>query len=794
MVVNSPGRSARRAAVLLVGALLAWPVTALSQAPDTATTRPAPASASADGAPGGGSAAVVTRVRALLDADMPVTASRTIARELSLAVVEGADAVLLAARANAMQRSWGVVRRLLAGRPWPDAESAAEARLLLARAYAGLDSAGRTVETYTAYLSDADGPPPVYLRVDLARAYARLDRNREAIAQLVAAEKENPAIGRWLRLSRLEALAGLNDTTLFALADSLAGDPLVAADSILLPAARLAFELGDGARAMRLVERAGPGVRRSLAEEHIAAYLLASGDTAAAVDTYREAVETGSARAETGPALLEHDRSWRTLASVGRSDARAGRRSRAADYLREALEAAPGAERPAIAETLAGVYRALGEDRRALEVISPWLASRDPGAEGQASLWLLAARAYASLGEADASDSAYARAARGVGSAAALAAYLIADARQDEGRVEEAESAFLRAYTRFPGSSYGERALERVALLEYRAGRYATARVRLEDYRRRYPTGDWAQGALFWTGKTLEAEGDTAMAHGVYLRTIAYNPLDYYAILASRRVGADRWAALHLVDAGPLPALAPVYADALDRMNLLRDLGWVPRARREFRRARELGPGGNLEVLAFAHALDATGWTQEGVSEGWRAKARQQGWTRLHLQAIYPFPFSEALTHAARERGLPVYFVAGLARRESLFDPDISSGANAIGLMQLLPATARDVAPRAGLPEYQRAQLTVPQVNLLLGTRYLADLLERFDGDPVAGMISYNAGPHRYLRWREFPEFADDEMRVERIPFKETREYVRAVTELGEIYRFLYPDAGRDIP
>jgi soluble lytic murein transglycosylase len=114
--------------------------------------------------------------------------------------------------------------------------------------------------------------------------------------------------------------------------------------------------------------------------------------------------------------------------------------------------------------------------------------------------------------------------------------------------------------------------------------------------------------------------------------------------------------------------------------------------------------------------------------------------------------------------------------------------------MQLLPQTARDVAPRAGLPEYRRSQLTVPQVNLLLGTQYLADMLERFDGDPIAGMISYNAGPHRFVRWRDFAEFEDPETRVERIPFRETREYVRAVTELAEIYRFLYPDLGVVVP
>jgi soluble lytic murein transglycosylase len=106
--------------------------------------------------------------------------------------------------------------------------------------------------------------------------------------------------------------------------------------------------------------------------------------------------------------------------------------------------------------------------------------------------------------------------------------------------------------------------------------------------------------------------------------------------------------------------------------------------------------------------------------------------------------------------------------------------------MQLLPTTAQDVSRRAGLPELRRDQLVVPEVNLRLGTVYLADMLERFGGAPVAALISYNAGPHRYLRWRDLPERIDTELFVERIPFRETRDYVKAVHAHAYIYHRLY--------
>ncbi|MDH3732148.1 MAG: transglycosylase SLT domain-containing protein [Gemmatimonadota bacterium] len=785
------GRTIRLICLAALAAIVARP--AAAQDPDSLRSIAPPASA--DGGTGGRTdAAVVSRVRALLEADMPVTASRTLARELSLGVIEGFDAVILAARAHAAQRSWATVRRLLVGRDWTDPELEAEALLLLARAYRGLDSAARAVETYEAYLAGAPDPVPAVVRVDFARALLGADRPAAAAAELALAATDHPDIARWAKLSRLNSLVRARDTATYALADTLARTPLVPADSAWRAAAELAFALGQPERGLAFARKASDGVWRLLAEDHIAPHLMAIGDTAGATSAYRVVIRRGRASSATGEALLALDGSWQTLRDVGESDARSGRPGRAARHLAAALERAPVRDQPGIAQSLAQAHRALGDHARALEAVGPWLDQRPASAEQQATLWLIAARSYASLGERSAASNAYDRAASGSGSDAAQAAYLIADSHHDADRLTAARAAYEHSHSRFPSSSFGSRSLERLALLDYHEGRFGEARSLLELYRRRYPEGTWSQGALYWIGKTHEAQGDSASAASFYAQTLAYNPLDYYAILAGRRIDRDHWELMNLRESSSLPDLAPVYATTLDRMNHLRDLGWVWRARWEYRAVRERGPRDWQQVLAFANALNANGWTQEGIAEGWRAKSRHSGWTRPLLRAIYPLPFPEALAHAAAERGLSPHFVAGLSRRESLFDPEIRSVANAIGLMQLLPATARDVAPRAGLPEYDRSQLTVPQVNLLLGTRYLADVLGRFGGRPNAGMISYNAGPHRFVRWREFPEFQDDETLVERIPFRETREYVRAVTELTKIYEFLYPELGSTVP
>ncbi|MDX1395726.1 MAG: transglycosylase SLT domain-containing protein [Gemmatimonadota bacterium] len=785
-------RSARRvAAISMLAAFAAAPAPLIGQT-DTSSARPP---ASADGAPGGpATSAAVSRVRALLDADMPVTASATLSRELSLGVIDGFDAVILAARAHAEQRSWGAVRRLLVGRDWTDPGLESEALLLLGAAYRGLDSASRAVDTYRTWLEGAPAPVPAVVRVDYARALLEADDPAGAAVQLGAAARDHPDIARWARLSRLNSLVRARDTTAFALADSLAVTPLVPADSAWRAAAELAFRLEQPDRAVAYARRASDGVWRELAEDHVIPYLAAKGDSRGLLEAYRLVIARGRTRASTGEALLALDDSWETRVDVARSDLRSGRSSRAIGHLRAALADAPEDERAPIAHVLADAYASAGDHERVLETIDPYVSDPRVTSDRRASLWLLAARTHAALGNEPRSAAAFDSAAAGTGNDAAFAAYLIADSRHDAEQLDAARAAYEHAATDFPGSSFGSRSLERLALLHYREGRYDEARARLAEYRRRYPDGEWVQGAIYWHAKTLEAEGDSAGARAGYLETLAYNPLDYYALLAADRVSRDPWETVRVRDDAPAPALAPVYAETVERMNHLRELGWTWRARWEYQDVRERGPTDPAQVLAFAHALNEGGWTQEGVQQGWRAKARRSGWTRSQLRAIYPLPYPEALAHAARDRGLEPHFVAGLARRESLFDPEIRSVANAIGLMQVLPETARDVARRAGLPEYQRSQLTVPQVNLLLGTRYLADVLGRFGGDPIAGMISYNAGPHRFVRWRDFPEFADSETLVERIPFRETREYVRAVTELREIYRFLYPELGSTVP
>ena len=152
--------------------------------------------------------------------------------------------------------------------------------------------------------------------------------------------------------------------------------------------------------------------------------------------------------------------------------------------------------------------------------------------------------------------------------------------------------------------------------------------------------------------------------------------------------------------------------------------------------------------------------------------------------AAYPMPFGRSIQQWSAHAGVDPMLTAGLIRQESAFDPQAHSGANAMGLMQLLPKTARLLARKAKVG-YSRARLYDPDYNVRLGTIYLAGLRKDF-GSVESALAAYNAGEDRVAPWtagqnyRELAEFVDS------IPFTETREYVEIVTRNAEIYRKLY--------
>ena len=154
------------------------------------------------------------------------------------------------------------------------------------------------------------------------------------------------------------------------------------------------------------------------------------------------------------------------------------------------------------------------------------------------------------------------------------------------------------------------------------------------------------------------------------------------------------------------------------------------------------------------------------------------------LELRFPMPYRQEVEHFAGRHGLDPAWVYAVIRRESAFIADIRSGAGAVGLMQLLPGTAGDVARRLGKSRPGIYDLVDERLNLELGTAYLAELLGRFDDQQVLATAAYNAGPRRIGQWRPEKTAMAADAWVDTVTFSETRKYLRAVLGYATIYQW----------
>ena len=141
----------------------------------------------------------------------------------------------------------------------------------------------------------------------------------------------------------------------------------------------------------------------------------------------------------------------------------------------------------------------------------------------------------------------------------------------------------------------------------------------------------------------------------------------------------------------------------------------------------------------------------------------------------FPMPFTHQVKKYSSKRRLEPAFVYGIIRRESAFNPQARSPVGARGLMQLMPATAMQVSKELKLKSPSRQDLYAPSFNINLGSRYISDMLNKFNGHRALASAAYNAGPHRVNTWLPEKSELPADVWVDTIPFTETREYVRAI-------------------
>lgn len=161
-----------------------------------------------------------------------------------------------------------------------------------------------------------------------------------------------------------------------------------------------------------------------------------------------------------------------------------------------------------------------------------------------------------------------------------------------------------------------------------------------------------------------------------------------------------------------------------------------------------------------------------------------KNWDALDYR--FPIVYADSYKEASEKTNVSLSFLYGVSRQESMLNPSIKSWAGAVGLMQLMPNTAKQIARKEKWKFEGVSSLTDPKTNIKYGSTYLNWMLNRFDGNRILAAAAYNAGPNRIPRWRSGDGIArDTAMFVECIPFEETRKYVQNVILYDSIYNYL---------
>jgi soluble lytic murein transglycosylase len=263
------------------------------------------------------------------------------------------------------------------------------------------------------------------------------------------------------------------------------------------------------------------------------------------------------------------------------------------------------------------------------------------------------------------------------------------------------------------------------------------------------------------------------------------DPTSFYAFAAARRLGEGNWSPFSGVSA---PSAEPALHAVLGRALRLEELDLDHEARLEFAHFEQLARGADsLTLGAAAQQLVTAGRPYRAIPLAAAAVPRAAGAAREETyRALYPAPFLTVIVAESRRNELDPALFAALIRQESWYNPRATSGAGARGYAQVMPSVGRAVARSLDFPHWDPALLYEPEASITLGARHLAASLRRYRDEPRA-LAAYNAGQSRVRRWDRKLGVEDVEVFIERIPFVETRDYVRIVLRNRELYRALYP-------
>lgn len=719
---------------------------------------------------------LLKRAQAAIDSGHPWRATQVLAPALRSPGKRTPATLIVAARAAAGWDGWTEVDKLLANQSWVDGQYGGEGRELLARSALERGTDTSALSHASAALRDAKTADARSVRtVLLARALERNNYFDSAATMYLHGTTTFRSLHDWLVLRA----AGVER-------DSADRAKLYA--SVRLPPAKGRVPWTEAEVRERYQDALGAAARYAALGATVMALRLrlSVAPDSATRATVRDDLlafirsHNGSPDARTAVDVL--DRGFTSLAPdqeliIARSAALSGPPPRAVVAFGRALTqpslVTPG-DRILYAQVLARVNRS----RDALAQ----LALVEGPLAGQAAYQR--ARVLLTSGTVDATRAALrdviARFPNDTASASA-ALFLLADLATDDGGEDQARAYYQQLYKSYPTSPRASSARFDAALLDFVRGDRRAAAAEFDSVGTLAPKADDAIAARYWSARSLAATGNMEAARTRWREVIAQHPVSYYAGESAKKLDERTWTPPARADSF---ATFPQLDSALKRIALLEHLGMDVEARFEYDAIDEAAATTPEEIAATAHAFVARGQPSRAIRLAQKLIDAGHRDARTY-RLLFPLIDRDELTRDAKAHDLDPALVAGVIRQESSFNPRAVSIAGARGLMQMLPAVGEDVARSLAFPIWYPTLLFEPDANLELGTAHLAEFMKQYGALPKV-LAAYNAGGSRVNRWANKPGVDDPDVFVERIPFAETRDYVRIVQRNTAMYRNLY--------
>ena len=404
------------------------------------------------------------------------------------------------------------------------------------------------------------------------------------------------------------------------------------------------------------------------------------------------------------------------------------------------------------------------------------------------------------------------------------ALWLSGELWEEQDRFEEAIYNYSELQSRYPESEFAAEALYRAGLCSYRSAEYASALSLWQKLVDEYGASSFRPAALYWLGRASHTIGNDENAVAYLNRLQAAYPGTYYAVrgdefrqtwsaklfqvpgqknmllslpTADEQADAEAWllswSPVQPAEGESVSELPETLAQdgRLQRGVILWTLELTADASAQIRSLKSDINDSPLDLYRLGLLLQKKGMYRLAVSCFERVVELAPIEQRVSLPAFllkltHPFHFSDLLVAQAVELGVDPLLLFALVRQESSFEWHVQSWAGAQGLMQVMPATADWIALQLGWGDFSQHLIYRPFVNVQFGTWYFAHQLSSFNGDVVAALVAYNAGPGRAKRWQTAEMAVDDDLLLEYLPLDEPHLYVEKVYTHYNIYRQLY--------